>query len=43
MKHYAWVYDKIQQFVERRMPTKEEQQITNPIEAVNTVLTCEAC
>jgi hypothetical protein len=25
------------------MPTKDEQPITNPIQAVNTVLTCEAC
>ena len=43
MKSYAWVYDKIQNFVEKRMPTIDEKPITDPVQAMNTVLTCEAC
>lgn len=43
MKSYAWVYDKIQTFVERRRPVPDNTPITNPYSAVGSILTCEAC
>jgi hypothetical protein len=43
MKHYTWIYDKIQRFVERQMAVKDDSPITDPIAAMNTILTCEAC
>ena len=43
MKHYTWIYDKIQRFVERQMAVKDDSPITDPIAAMNTILTFEAC
>ena len=43
MKTYGWIYDKIAYFIENRMPPKDNTPITDPVQAINTVLTCEAC
>ena len=43
MKSYGWVYDKIQQFIERRSPVQDNAPIIEPVQAIGTVLTCEAC